>query len=88
MSHHKSSRELHGEHEDARNEAALRLKTVRGLEDHARKALHFRLVGVLVQRPETHHFHECPVTPISPRRGWDLPDLPGGPSSDFDGAIA
>jgi hypothetical protein len=28
------------------------------------------------------------VTPVSPRRCMDTPDLPGGPSSDFEGAVA
>lgn len=88
MSYHKTGRELHGEHEDARNEAALRLKAVRGLEDHARLAYHERLVNALVQRPEGHHFHDAIVRPVSERRGWDWPDQPGGPSSDFPGCVA
>lgn len=77
MSHHKSSRELHDEHADNRHEAALRLGSIRRLEDHARDALRFRLVGALVQPPEPNHFHECPVTPVSPRRGFGWPDAPG-----------
>lgn len=77
MSHHKTPRELHAEHTDSRDEAALRLRTIRGLEDHARDALKFRLFGALVQGPERHFFHECPVTPVSPRRGFGWPDAPG-----------
>jgi hypothetical protein len=84
MSHHKSSRELHGEHEDARNEAAIRVGAIRRMEDHARHAYHARLVNALVQRPEPHHFHDAIVRPISPRRGWGFPDEPGGTdSTDF-----
>jgi hypothetical protein len=43
---------------------------------------------VLVQPPEPHHFHLGITTPISPRRGMDVPDLPGGKSSDWAGCIA
>lgn len=77
MSYHKTSRELHAEHADARNEAAIRVRVLASQEQHARDTAVRRLVGVLVQRPEPHHFHECPVMPMSPRRGWGCPDAPG-----------
>lgn len=77
MSHHKTGRELHGEHEDARNEAAVRTRALIAHEQAVRTRALERLVGVLVQRPEPHIFHECPVRPISARRAWGWPDAPG-----------
>jgi hypothetical protein len=44
---------------------------------------------VLVQPAEPHHFHVGSVMPvISARRAMDVPDLPGGKSSDFEGCRA
>lgn len=64
--------------EDARNEASLRVRALARQEQHARDTALQRLVGVLVQRPEPHHFHECPVFPWDPRhRKDDVPDRPG-----------
>lgn len=72
-----SNHDLRHAHEDARNEAALRVRALAAQERHARDTAVLRLVSVLVQRPESHHFHECPVTALSPRRGWGCPDAPG-----------
>jgi hypothetical protein len=64
--------------EDHRNEAVMRARALVDYDRANRDRIIARLVGVLVQRPEPHHFHECPVTPISPRRGWGWPAPPGG----------
>jgi hypothetical protein len=72
-----SNHDLRHAHEDARNEAAIRVRVLAAQETHARDTALRRLVGVLVQRPEPHHFHACPVLPLSPRRGWGYPDAPG-----------
>jgi hypothetical protein len=66
-----SDHRLRHQHEDARNEAALRMRV---LADHDRTVK--RLLGVLVQHPGR-AFHECPVAPVSPRRPWGWPDAPG-----------
>ena len=78
--------------EDNRNEAVMRTRVLavheHDLRVRERGIVRTQIADVLVQKPEPHHFHECPVTPVSPRRTWDWPDQPGGPSSDFDGCIA
>lgn len=79
MSRHKpSATEIHGSHIDNQNEAAIRLRTIAGLEDHARTRMMERIVRVLVQRPDEHHFHEATVRErVSPRRAMDVPDRTG-----------
>jgi hypothetical protein len=54
-----SNHDLRHAHEDARNEAALRVRVLAAQEKHARDTALRRLVGVLVQRPEPHCFHAC-----------------------------
>lgn len=62
-------------HEDARNEAALRVRALAGMEERARQQMLQRMARVLVQRPEPHVFHEAHVAPWRP---WtERPDLPG-----------
>lgn len=53
-----------------------------------RHVLVARLVSALVQLPHGHYFHLPAAVEVSPRRGMDVPDVPGGPSSDFPGAVA
>lgn len=61
--------------EDNRNEAVLRVRALAHQEQHARDTMLERLVGALVQRPEPHVFHECPVLPWAP---WnERHDAPG-----------
>ena len=46
-------------------------------------------VSALVQLPHPPHVFHTPVpAEVSPRRVMDVPDVPGGPSSDFEGAVA
>lgn len=72
-----SDHTLRNAHLDAQNEAAIRVRVLARQEKHARDRALERLVGVLVQRPEPHHFHTCPVLPITSRPGCGWPDLPG-----------
>lgn len=78
MSHKPSATEVHGAHIDNQNEAAIRLRAIAGLEDHARTRAIERILRVLVQRPGDHHFHEATVRErISPRRPMDVLDRTG-----------
>jgi hypothetical protein len=80
-----SDHSLRNARQDNRNEYRAHTRA----RDTARARMLQRIVAALVQlqQYEPHAYHG-PEVRVSPRRCMDVPDIPGGQSSDFEGTVS